>query len=147
MEEAMNVRTILDHKGRGVATIRPEAAIAEAVALLHQKGIGALVVSRDGTVVEGVISERDIVRALAERGTGIDGLTVAALMSREVVACTEMDGIGDLARLMTERRIRHLPVIERGALVGIVSIGDVVKSRIEEVESESEAMRDLISHA
>jgi CBS domain-containing protein len=147
MEEAMNVRTILEHKGRAVATIRPEAAIAEAVAQLRHKGVGALVVSRDGTIVEGIISERDIVRALAEWGTDIGGMQVAALMSREVVSCTEVDSIGDLARLMTERRIRHLPVIERGALVGIVSIGDVVKSRIEEVESESEAMREMISHA
>jgi len=142
----MNVRTILELKGRAVATIPPEATVDDAVALLHRRGVGALVVSRDGTIVEGIISERDIVRALAERRTGIGGVAVAALMSREVVTCREVDSIGDLARLMTERRIRHLPVIERGALAGIVSIGDVVKSRIAEVESESEAMRELISH-
>ena len=143
----MNVRSILDHKGRAVATIRPEAGIEEAVALLRHRGIGALVVSRDGTIVEGIISERDIVRALGEWGSDIGGMRVATLMSREVVTCTEADSVVDLARLMTERRIRHLPVIERGALVGIISIGDVVKSRIAEVESEVEAVKDMIAHA
>jgi len=143
----MNVRSILEHKGRTVATIRPEAGIEEAVALLRHRGIGALVVSRDGTIVEGILSERDIVRALGEWGFDIGGMRVATLMSRDVVTCTEADSIVDLAGLMTERRIRHLPVIERGALVGIVSIGDVVKSRISEVESEVEAVKELIAHA
>jgi CBS domain-containing protein len=147
MEEAMNVRSILEHKGRAVATIRPEAGIEEAVALMRHKGVGALVVSRDSAIVEGIISERDIVRALAEWGSDIGGMRVATLMSRDVVTCTEADSIGELAQLMTERRIRHLPVVTRGALAGIVSIGDVVKSRIQEVESESEAMRGLIAQA
>ncbi len=143
----MNVRTILEHKGRAVATIRPEASIEEAVAVMRHRGIGALVVSRDNAIVEGIISERDIVRAMAEWGFDIGGMRVATLMSREVVTCTEADSVGDLARLMTERRIRHLPVVQRGALAGIVSIGDVVKGRIAEVEFESEAMRELIAHA
>ena len=143
----MNVRNILEHKGRVVATVKPEAGIEEAVALMRYKSVGALVVSRDQTVVEGIISERDIVRALAEWGSDIGGMKVATLMSRDVVTCTEADSIGELAQLMTERRIRHLPVVERGALVGVVSIGDVVKGRIAEVESESEAMRELIAHA
>jgi CBS domain-containing protein len=147
MEEAMNVRSILDHKGRAVATIRPEAGIEEAVALLRHRGIGALVVTRDNTIIEGIISERDIVRALGEWGSDIGGMRVATLMSREVVTCTESDSVVDLARLMTERRIRHLPVVERGALVGIVSIGDVVKSRIAEVESEVEAVKEMIAQA
>jgi CBS domain-containing protein len=147
MEEAMNVRSILEHKGHAVATIQPEAGIEEAVALLRHRGVGALVVSRDGATVDGIISERDIVRALAEWGTDIGGMRVATLMSREVVTCTGADSIGDLARQMTERRIRHLPVVEHGALAGIVSIGDVVKGRIAEVESESEAMRELIARA
>lgn len=142
----MNVRSILEQKGRAVATIRPEAGIEEAVAVLRHRGIGALVVSRDKTIVEGIISERDIVRALAEWGSDIGGMRVATLMSREVVTCTEADSVADLAQLMTERRIRHVPVVERGALVGIVSIGDVVKGRIAEVEQESEAMRELIAH-
>ncbi len=143
----MNVRSILDHKGRAVATIRPEAGIEEAVALLRHRGIGALVVTSDKTIVEGIISERDIVRALGEWGSDIGGMRVATLMSRDVVTCTEADSVVDLACLMTERRIRHLPVIERGALVGIVSIGDVVKSRIAEVESEVEAVKEMIAQA
>jgi CBS domain-containing protein len=148
MEEwAMNVHSILARKGRGVTTVRPEARIEEAVALLRHKGIGALVASRDGVIVEGIVSERDIVRALAEWGPDIGGLHVATLMSREVVTCTEADSIADIMMLMTERRIRHLPVVERGALVGIVSIGDVVKSRIEEVEREAETMREFIHSA
>ncbi len=143
----MNVRSILEHKGRAVATIRPEAGVEEAVALLRHRSIGALVVSRDKTIIEGIISERDIIRALGEWGSDIGGMRVATLMSRDVVTCTEADSVVDLARLMTERRIRHLPVIERGALVGIVSIGDVVKSRIAEVESEVEAVKEMIAHA
>ncbi|HEY5210278.1 MAG TPA: CBS domain-containing protein [Stellaceae bacterium] len=143
----MNVRSILEHKGRTVATIRPDTGIEAAVALMRFKGVGALVVSTDSAVVEGIISERDIVRALAEWGTDIGGMRVATLMSRDVVTCTEADSIADLMRIMTERRFRHIPVVERGALVGIVSIGDVVKSRIEEVESESDAMRGLIAQA
>jgi CBS domain-containing protein len=147
MEEAMNVRSILERKGRAVATIRPDASVEAAVALLRLKGIGALVVSRDGALVEGIISERDVVRAMAESGSEIGGMRVSALMSSEVVTCGEADSIAELMRLMTERRIRHLPVIAHGALAGIVSIGDVVKSRIEEVESESAAMRELIAQA
>jgi len=143
----MNVHSILEHKGRAVATIRPEAGIEEAVALLRFKGVGALVVSRDQTIVEGILSERDIVRALAEWGSDVGGMRVATLMSRDVVCCTEADSIADIMRLMTERRIRHLPVVERGALAGIVSIGDVVKSRIEEVELESKVMREFIASA
>ena len=143
----MNVRSILEHKGRAVATIQPEAGIEEAIALLRHRDVGALVVSRDRATVDGIISERDIVRALAEWGTDIGGMRVATLMSRDVVTCGEGDSIGDLARLMTERRIRHVPVVERHVLAGIVSIGDVVKGRIAEVESESEAMRELIARA
>ena len=143
----MNVRGILEHKGRTVTIIRPDAGIEAAVALMRFKGVGALVVSQDNTTVDGIISERDVVRALAEWGTDIGGMRVATLMSRDVVTCTEADSIADLMRIMTERRFRHIPVVERGALVGIVSIGDVVKSRIEEVESESDAMRGLIAQA
>jgi CBS domain-containing protein len=147
MEEAMNVRSILERKGRAVATVRPDTSVEAAVALLRLKGIGALVVTRDGAIVDGIFSERDVVRALAEFGVEIGAMRVETLMSREIVTCGEADGIAELMRLMTERRIRHLPVIANGALVGIVSIGDVVKSRIEEVESEASAMRELIAQA
>ena len=143
----MNVRSILEHKGHTVAAVPPEASVEEAVARLRHLGIGALVVSRDGTIVEGIISERDIVRAFGEWGFDIGAMRVATLMSRDVVTCREADHIAELMRLMTERRIRHIPVVERGALIGIVSIGDVVKARIAEIESDSQAMRELIASA
>jgi len=143
----MNVLKILTAKGRAVATIRPDASIGEAAALLRAKGIGALVVSRDGGTIDGILSERDIVRALADQGVHIVDLRVAALMSRDVVTCGEADSIADLMMLMTERRMRHIPVVEGGVLAGIVSIGDVVKNRIEEVETEALAMRELITSA
>ena len=143
----MHVETILRNKGRNVATIGPEASIATAVALLRRHAIGALVVSRDGVAVEGILSERDIVIALADHGAATLDLAVRDLMSREVITCRPSDAIADLAALMTERRIRHLPVIDRGALAGIVSIGDVVKQRIDEVEGEASSMREFIAGA
>jgi CBS domain-containing protein len=143
----MTVRRILEHKGHEVATVRPDAEIEEAVSLFHAKHIGALVVSADGEEVAGIISERDIVGALAQWGAEIWHMKVATVMSRPVVTCREQDGIADLMILMTERRIRHLPVVEEGRLIGIVSIGDVVKHRIEEVESEANTIREFIHSA
>ena len=143
----MNVRSILEHKGRAVAIIRPEAGIEEAVALLrHRERRRAGGQPRPGDRRRHHFRTRHR-PCLAEWGTDIGGMRVATLMSRDVVTCGRGDSIGDLARLMTERRIRHVPVVERGALAGIVSIGDVVKGRIAEVESESEAMRELIARA
>lgn len=143
----MNVESILRKKGRGVITIAPDARIATAVALLRRHAIGALVVSRDDIVVEGVLSERDIVLALADHGAAALDHSVARLMSRQVATCAPEDRVADLAALMTERRIRHLPVVARGALAGIVSIGDIVKSRIDEVVDEASSMRDFIASA
>jgi CBS domain-containing protein len=143
----MHVESILLNKGRSVTTIAPDASIAAAVALLRRHAIGALVVSRDGVAVDGILSERDIVIALADHGAATLDLSVAKLMSRDVITCGRDDAIADLAALMTERRIRHLPVVDRGALVGIVSIGDVVKSRIDEVEGEASSMREFIASA
>jgi CBS domain-containing protein len=143
----MHVETILRSKGRSVTTVAPEARIATAVALLRRHAVGALVVSRDGVEIEGIISERDIVIALADHGAATRQLTVADLMSRHVITCQREDAIADLAALMTERRIRHLPVVDRGALAGIVSIGDVVKHRIDEVEGEASSMREFIASA
>jgi len=117
----MNVEAILRNKGRSVTTIAPEARIATAVALLRRHAVGALVVSRDSVAVEGIISERDIVTALADHGAAALELVVADLMSRRVITCRRDDAVADLAALMTERRIRHLPVIDRGALAGIVT--------------------------
>ena len=147
METAMNVEAILRNKGRSATTIAPEARIATAVALLRRHAVGALIVSRDSAAVDGIISERDIVRALADHGAATLELTVADLMSRHVITCRREDSVADLAALMTDKRIRHLPVIDRGALAGIVSIGDVVKHRIDEVEGEASSMREFIANA
>jgi CBS domain-containing protein len=141
----MNVETILRHKGRKVTTVTPDAKIATAVGLLRRHDIGALVVSKDGAAVEGILSERDIVHALADYTDKALDLDVAQLMSRRVVTCKPDDSVADLMALMTDRRIRHLPVVQDGVLAGIVSIGDVVKNRIDEVESEATSMREFIT--
>jgi CBS domain-containing protein len=146
-EAPMNVESILKAKGRSVTTIAPEASVGDAIDLLRKKGIGAVVVSNDGNTVAGILSERDIVHALAERGPVFLDLPVSALMTRHVFTCRPADSIADLMAEMTERRIRHLPVVENGRLVGIVSIGDVVKNRLDEVESEASSLRQFITSA
>lgn len=143
----MNVETILRSKGRNVVTVAPDARISAAVALLRRHGIGALVVTGEGGSVVGILSERDVVHALADQADKALTLDVAQLMSRHVVTCKPGDSIADLMGLMTQRRIRHLPVVERGQLSGIVSIGDVVKNRLDEVESEAASMREFITSA
>ncbi len=141
----MNVETILAGKGRDVLTIAPDAVIADAVRLLGAKGIGAVVVSADGKMVAGILSERDIVHGLAEHGGALLVRRVDELMTRDVETCSGRDTDQEVLALMTERRFRHVPVVEDGELVGIVSIGDVVKSRLDGIASEAEAMRDYIS--
>ena len=143
----MNVETILKAKGRAVVTIVPEASISDAVELLRRKGIGAVVVSDDGARVAGILSERDIVHALAEQGARTLELSVSALMTQHVYSCKPDDTVADLMAEMTTRRIRHLPVVENGRLSGIVSIGDVVKNRLDEVESEASSLRQFITSA
>ena len=141
----MNVETILRNKGSWVATIRPDATIAEAVAMLNQERIGALVVSEDGESVDGVLSERDIVVALGESGTVLLSRTVDEVMTRNVVTCDPADTVGELMAEMTNRRFRHFPVVEDGRLRGIVSIGDLVKNRLDEVEFEAKSLRSFIA--
>jgi len=143
----MNVETILRNKGRRVATIRADATLAEAVDLLRQYGIGALVVSDDGTSVDGILSERDIVSALARYGTELMELAVADIMTRAVVTCAPDDPIAELMAEMTNRRVRHFPVVRNGRLCGIVSIGDLVKSRLDEIEYEASSLRSFIAGA
>jgi CBS domain-containing protein len=143
----MNVETILKGKGRTVATVAPDATITAAVDLLRKKGIGALVVSRDGGDVAGILSERDVVHALAERGAKTLDLPVSALMTPHVYTCKPDDTVAELMAMMTARRIRHLPVVENGRLAGIVSIGDVVKYRVDEVEEEASSLRQFITSA
>lgn len=142
----MNVQSILGSKGSAVATIGQTATLHDAITELGQRGIGALVVSNDGQSIDGIISERDIVRATAEAGGAALGKSVGSAMSSDVVTCSLGDGVDHLMSLMTGRRIRHLPVSDEvGHLVGIVSIGDVVKARLTELEHENEALSQYIS--
>jgi len=138
----MKVETILKAKGGHVVTVQPNATVGAAIHRLKLERIGALVVSQNGVELQGMISERDIVLGLAEHGGGLLDLRVADLMTREVRTCTPQDSIKHLMGEMTRSRVRHLPVIEHGKLVGIVSLGDVVKNRLEEVELEASVLRD-----
>ena len=142
----MNVQSIMGVKGTEVATIAQTECLSDVVRVLGERRIGALVVSGDGRAIEGIISERDIVRAAALGGAGSLDATVGSAMSTDVVTCSPGDGVDRLMSLMTERRIRHLPVVDdSGHLVGIISIGDVVKARLTELEHENRALADYIS--
>jgi CBS domain-containing protein len=143
----MHVTNVLAHKGTEVATIGPDVTVADAVAALAEHGVGALVVSGDGRAVEGILSERDVVRALRDRGAELLTLPIREIMTTDVHTCAPGDEIGALARAMTERRFRHVPVVVDGALAGIVSIGDIVKSRVDELETEHDQLIDYISSA
>ena len=143
----MNVEAILRGKGRTVATIHPDQTITAALAALRDRNIGALVVSVDGERVDGIISERDIVHGLADHGSALLVLTVAAAMTPRVTTCGPADSVADLMAEMTNRRIRHLPVVDHGRLVGIVSIGDLVKNRLDEIEYEARSLRSFIAGA
>jgi CBS domain-containing protein len=138
----MSVGEILKKKGPDVVTIERGASISDAVERLRSEAIGALVVSSDGNAVDGLISERDIVRGLADRGNDLLGMTVEDLMSKPVKTCAPEDGVEMVMLQMTEMRARHFPVVDNGRLVGIVSVGDVVKNRLEEVELETKVLRD-----
>jgi CBS domain-containing protein len=130
-----------------VATIRPDETIGAAVDALISRNIGALVVTEDGGGVDGIISERDIVHALTDRGAGLLSVKVAEVMTRRVITCEPSDTIEKLMAEMTNRRIRHFPVVQDGRLCGIVSIGDVVKNRLDEVEYEARSLRSFIAGA
>jgi CBS domain-containing protein len=140
----MNVESILRGKGDRVAIVAPNATIAVAVATLKREGIGALVVSRDGSAVDGIISERDIIHSLADSGPALLEKRVDQLMTRRVFTCTPRDSVADLMGEMTRRRFRHMPVLRDGALAGIISIGDVVKARLDEMEYETSSLRSFI---
>ena len=141
----MQISTVLKSKGPSVATIGRDATVAAAVAELARHNVGALVVSSDGRAVEGIISERDVTRALDRLGGTILDKPVHMIMSSEVRTVSPDEKVESLAVMMTEYRIRHVPVLEDGALAGIVSIGDVVKSRIEELEEDREALFKYIN--
>ena len=143
----MNVASILKLKGRAVSTARPDASLLDVAQKLGAKKIGAIVVVGDNGHVAGIVSERDLIRAIAERGAAALTLTVADVMTRTVVSCQETSELDELMEMMTKGRFRHMPVIDDGALVGIISIGDVVKRRIEDVEREAEDIRTYIATA
>jgi CBS domain-containing protein len=143
--KAMHVADILKVKGSKVITVRPDLRIEHLVQRLQIERIGALVVSESGTTVDGIISERDIVYALAEYGAEILMRTAADLMTTAVVTCSPADHVAQVATVMTYQRVRHMPVTEGQRLVGIISIGDVVKHRLDELEVEANVMRDYIS--
>lgn len=140
----MTVNAILKAKGSDVATVGADESVASAAALLSARRIGALVVVDGAGRMVGILSERDIVRGVAERGAGALGQSVRSLMTEDVVTCARGDGVAALMELMTSRRIRHLPVEEDGRLVGVVSIGDVVKTHVAEKEMEADSLRRYI---
>ena len=137
----MSIQSILDHKGSKVVTIAPDTKVGTAAHRLRLEHIGAIIII-SGDHIEGILSERDIVHGLTEHGAAVIDLPVSALMSRNVRTCKPDADIRDVMRLMTMHRIRHVPVVENGALRGIVSIGDVVKSRLEDMELETNVLRD-----
>lgn len=143
----MTVKAILDRKGSDVATIEPTGDLASAVKLLAARRIGALVVTSSEREIAGIISERDIIRVLAEFGAAALEQPVGQVMTRKVVTCTRADTMSGIMELMTAGKFRHLPVVEGNKLIGIISIGDVVKYRVQQIEFESAALRDYIRTA
>lgn len=143
----MTVKAILTRKGGDVATIDPAATLAEAAKLLAERRIGAVIVTSADKRVAGMLSERDIVRVLARDGAAALDTQVEQTMTRKVVTCGQNDTVGTIMERMTAGRFRHLPVVESERLVGVISIGDVVKWRLEEMELEQNAMREYIATA
>lgn len=141
----MRAGVVLSSKGGDVVTVAPDARVTDAVRLLARHGVGALVVSGDGERVDGILSERDIVRYLARSGAASLTLQVAEVMTADVFTCGPDTTVDELMALMTGRRIRHVPVVSDGRLVGIVSIGDVVKVRMDELEIEAETLQDYVT--
>jgi CBS domain-containing protein len=141
----MTVATILAAKGRDVVTIEPSASLADAANLLAEKRIGAVLVLGADRRIVGILSERDIVRALAERGADVLGEPVSVTMTRKVSTCNETQLISNVMERMTAGKFRHMPVIDQGQPVGMISIGDAVKYRLQAMERDSAAMREYIS--
>lgn len=143
----MNVKTILAAKGDNVVSIEPTANLAAAAKLLSTHRIGAVVIRGAGGRLAGILSERDIVRAVSDHGAEALTLPVGQVMTRNVMTCGEEDSIADIMEQMTAGKFRHLPVLRDGKLVGVVSIGDVVKQRVGEIEREAEEIREYIRSA
>jgi CBS domain-containing protein len=143
----MNVAAILRQKGRAVTTARPTTTLLEVADKLAGKRIGAILIVGTAGEIAGIVSERDIIRALSVQGPDCLAQPVSETMTKQVVTCQEADTLDELMAMMTARRFRHLPVVADGALVGIISIGDVVKHHVAEVEMEAIAMREYITHS
>lgn len=141
----MTVATILSQKGRDVVTVNPDDTFKVVAELLEEKGIGAVIASTDGKKVAGILSERDLVRAIARSGASALDKPISDFMTKKVVACSDHDSIDDIMGKMTAGKFRHIPVVNGGKLDGIISIGDVVKQKIAEAEFEARAMRDYIA--
>lgn len=141
----MRISDVLRDKGSNVVTVDPDTDVRTLLGVLAEHGIGAVVVSSDGQSIEGIVSERDIVRALAARGATVLSEQVSEIMTSEVQTCGPNAHIDELMRTMTQGRFRHVPVVADGALAGIVSIGDVVKRRLDELESERDSLSRYIT--
>jgi CBS domain-containing protein len=142
----MTVRSILNTKGHQIMSVESDAKMSAAIKLLSEKKIGAVLVM-DQNRLEGILSERDIVRVLGEQGASVLEEPVSSVMTRKVVTCKETDTVAELMERMTTGKFRHLPVLDNGKVVGLISIGDIVKRRVEEYETEQEALRDYIKTA
>jgi CBS domain-containing protein len=146
-EATMTVRAILDTKGHQVESIQPGAKLSAAVKILGERKIGAVLVLNLAGNIEGILSERDIVRVLGERGAAALDEPVSNVMTRKVVSCRQSDTVSGIMEMMTLGKFRHLPVVEDGKVAGLISIGDVVKWRVQEYEREQEALREYIKTA
>src|SRR5712664_533575 len=142
----MTVRAILDTKGHQIQSVEPDAKLSAAIKVLAERKIGAVLAMSKGRI-EGILSERDIVRVLGERGAGVLDEPISAVMTRKVVSCRPADTVAAIMEMMTSGKFRHLPVVEEGKVVGLISIGDIVKWRVREFEAEQEALRDYIKTA
>jgi CBS domain-containing protein len=145
-EATMTVRAILDTKGHQIESVEPDARLSAAIKTLAERKIGAVLVMSQGRV-EGILSERDIVRVLGERGAAALDEPVSAVMTRKVVSCKQADTVAAIMEMMTSGKFRHLPVVENDTVVGLISIGDIVKWRVGEYEAEQEALREYIKTA
>jgi CBS domain-containing protein len=143
----MTVKEILSRKGTDVVTADPNATLSEAVKLLAARRIGAVVITGADRRIVGILSERDIVRTLAEKGPQALDSPIAEVMTRKVITCGSAETVPELMERMTEGKFRHVPVVEQGRLAGIISIGDVVKSRVQQMEQESAALQEYIRTA
>jgi CBS domain-containing protein len=142
----MTVRAILDTKGHNVQSVEPQAKLSSAIKILAERKIGAVLVMSAGGI-EGILSERDIVRVLGERGAAVLDEPISAVMTKKVISCKQSDTVGAIMEMMTDGKFRHLPVVEGEKVVGLISIGDIVKWRVREYELEQEALRDYIKTA